>query len=121
MKNKTKQNVLPHIYNNKFISHFSKIDDTTFLPHLSFHIPFSLVHKSYVARYSTTTTAETTECLAASSFVSVDGRTGTQLGVLRGVFGRLRLHLGLDLTRHRHKSLFDIGGVLGRCLDEFNT
>ena len=46
---------------------------------------------------------------------------GTNLDTRLGVCGSLRSHTLLDLAGHGQESLLDVGGVLGRSLEEGNS
>lgn len=47
--------------------------------------------------------------------------SGADLDTRLGVGGSLRSHALLDLAGHRQESLLDVGGVLGRRLEERDT
>lgn len=41
-------------------------------------------------------------------------------GAAAGRAGGLTLHARFDLRRHHHECLLDVGGILGRCLQELD-
>ena len=60
--------------------------------------------------------------LAAAATGGVgDAVAGANLDTGLGVGGGLRAHALLDLSRHGQESLLDVGGVLGRGLEEWDA